>query len=495
MDFITNIDLKQNQLLNAIIQNLATVPSSPKAGQIFYNSTVGYLEYYNGTSWIILNDPNLIKDLIGSILTDTNSIDFTYASQLISAAVKRATGLTSGSQGSISENSSGIYVDLSISDGTKAMPGNARLDQLTAPTADVSLNSHKIINLADPTAAQDAVTKLYVDNAMQGLKAKQSVKATTTGANITLSGTQTIDGVALQAGDRVLVKDQTTKAQNGIYYVATGAWGRSSDADTWTELVSAYVFVEQGTTLADTGWLCTVDQGGTLGSTDVTWVQTTGAGQIIAGNGLTKTGNTIDVNVDDQSIQIVSDVVQSKLDSAGAITKSASGIKVNIDAQSMQISSNALGALLDPAGAITKSASGIKENPDGTTIEISSNKLQVKDLGITGTKLANGSVDLTTKVTGTLPIANGGTNASTAAGARSNLGATGKYTTTFGDGSASQFTITHNLNTMDVTVQIFKNASPYDLVMADVQKIDVNSIKILTGMVPTTNQFKVIVTG
>lgn len=167
-----------------------------------------------------------------------------------------------------------------------------RLDQLNAPNFDVLWGNHRIINLLDPANPQDAATKAYVDNAAQGVSAKAPVVAATTG-NITLSGTQTIDGVALIAGNRALVKNQTSNVDNGIYVVAAGAWARSGDADAWGELVSGYVFVEQGTTQADTGWLCTVDPGGIVGGNPVTWVQFSAAGQITAGNGLTKAGNVI----------------------------------------------------------------------------------------------------------------------------------------------------------------------------------------------------------
>jgi hypothetical protein len=163
------------------------------------------------------------------------------------------------------------------------------------PTAAVSLNSQKITNLLDPTAAQDAATKAYVDSVAQGLDVKASVVAATT-ANITLSGAQTIDGIAVIAGDRVLVKAQTAPAENGIYVASATAWARSTDADTWNELIAAFVFVEKGTTNADTGWVCTVDAGGTLGVTAVTWSQFSGAGTYAAGSGLTLTGNTFSVN-------------------------------------------------------------------------------------------------------------------------------------------------------------------------------------------------------
>lgn len=169
-----------------------------------------------------------------------------------------------------------------------------RLDQLAAPTADVALNSQKITGLADPTSAQDAATKAYVDGVAQGLDAKASVKVATT-SNITLSGPQTIDGIALIAGDRVLVKNQTTANQDGIYTVAAGAWDRASDANTWNELISAFTFVEQGTVNADTGWVSIVNAGGTLGVTDVDFVQFSSAGAYTAGTGITATGNTFDV--------------------------------------------------------------------------------------------------------------------------------------------------------------------------------------------------------
>ena len=204
----------------------------------------------------------------------------------------------------------------------------SRLDQMAAPTASVSLNSQKITNLATPTADTDAATKAYVDAARSGLDVKASVRAATT-ANITLSGAQTIDGVSVIAGDRVLVKDQSTASTNGIYVAAASTWSRATDADVDAEVhAGMFTFVEEGTANADTGWVLTTNNPITVGSTALAFAQFSGAGQITAGAGLTKTGNTIDavgtanrITVNANSIDIASTYVgQTSLTTLGTIT-------------------------------------------------------------------------------------------------------------------------------------------------------------------------------
>jgi len=159
----------------------------------------------------------------------------------------------------------------------------------------IAMGTNKITGLGTPTADADAVTKSYVDAIAQGIDAKASVVAAST-ANLTLSGAQTIDGVSVIAGDRVLVKDQSTASNNGIYLCASGSWTRTTDADTYAELVAAYTFVEGGTVNANNGFICTIASSGTLGTTPITFAQFSGAGQITAGTGMSKTGNTLNVN-------------------------------------------------------------------------------------------------------------------------------------------------------------------------------------------------------
>lgn len=193
----------------------------------------------------------------------------------------------------------GSFTKITINEKGLATAGaQAILNDIGSPTSSFSMNSQLLTNLADPVSNQDAATKYYVDSVAQGLDVKASVVASTTG-DITLSGLATQSGgdwaSSLTAGDRVLVKNQSASAENGIYVAAAGAWSRSADADTWADLVSAFTFIETGTTLADTGWVCTVDAGGTLGTTPVTWAQFSGAGSYNAGTGLTLTGNTFSI--------------------------------------------------------------------------------------------------------------------------------------------------------------------------------------------------------
>jgi len=171
-------------------------------------------------------------------------------------------------------------------------------------TGALAMSTNKITGLGTPTADGDAATKSYVDNVAQGIDAKASCLVATT-ANISLSNTQTIDGVSVTAGQRVLVKNQSDATQNGIYVCSASTWTRSTDADTWNELVAAFTFIEQGTTNGNNGFICTVSAGGTLGVTAVTWAQFSGAGQITAGTGMSKTGNTLNVNTASSSRIVV----------------------------------------------------------------------------------------------------------------------------------------------------------------------------------------------
>ena len=175
-----------------------------------------------------------------------------------------------------------------------------RLDQMTAPTGSVSFNSQNITNVADPVNAQDAATKGFVEATSQGLDVKDSCKAATTG-NITISTAlnngDTLDGVTLSTNDRVLVKDQSTASQNGIYVVGSSP-ARAADLAAGSDAAGMFTFVEQGTVNADNGFVCTSNKGSAVtGTNNLTFAQFSGAGQITTADGLQKSGNTISVDL------------------------------------------------------------------------------------------------------------------------------------------------------------------------------------------------------
>jgi hypothetical protein len=288
--------------------NLGTAPSSPVTGQLYYDTLANTLQYWNGTTWIAASGGAAASDATTSakgIVQLAGDLAGTAASPQIAAGVITDADVN----GANKDGAVGTASMRTLGSGAQqAMAGNTALNAITAPTADLNLNTHKIIGLVDPTSSSDAATKNYVDTFAQGLDSHPSVKAASTGA-LTLSGTQTVDGVALVATDRVLVKDQGTPATNGLYVVAAGAWARALDQDTWAEVPSAYVWVEQGTVNGDTGWVSTADQGGTLNTTAIPWAQFTAAGAAIAGAGLTKSGNTLDVVGTANRISVAADSV------------------------------------------------------------------------------------------------------------------------------------------------------------------------------------------
>jgi hypothetical protein len=481
--FLTSIDLAKNELQNAVVQNLAADPSSPIAGQVYYNTSSNEMRIYNGTIFeaiglngvtadaaelnildgatltttelnyvdgvtsgiqgqLDLKSPLANPTFTGTVTLDTgvnlvfegttaNAFELTLTSgdptadrvvtlpDLTTTLVGRDTTDTLTNKTITSPTVSGLYLsDLSIvvegstadgfettlsfvdpsadrtiyvpdANGTLARVEN-KLHDFALATASVDLNNQKITNLTDPTNPQDAANKRYVDSAVVGIDWKPSVRLATTAAITLATGLEngdTLDGVVLVTGDRVLVKNQTDATENGLYVVAaSGAPARTSDADTAAEITASFaVFVEEGTVNTDSGWTLTNNGAVTVGTTALSFTQFTGLGQITAGAGLTKTANTLDVIGGD-------------------------GITVNADS-----------VVIDRAVVVTK------------------------------------------------------------------------YATNVGDGTNTSYTITHSLATRDVIVSLFDNSSPYAEVMADVEHTTTNTITLLFSVAPTTNKYRVVV--
>ena len=290
-------------------------------------------------------------------LTSVKITDFTTAAALVGpvSSVNGKTGtvtLTSVDVSAASAVHTHVAADVTDLEATvKAYS----LTSFAAPTASLTMNSQKITNLAAPTDANDAARKADVDAARSGLDVKDSVRAATT-ANITLSGEQTIDGVAVVAGNRVLVKNQDTASQNGIYVAAAGSWSRATDFDSDAEVTpGAFVFVEEGTVAADSGWVLTTDGAITVGTTGLTFAQFSGAGSIIAGDGLTKSGSTINAVGTADRISVSADAIDISTAYAGQTSITTLGTVTTGVWSATQI-------------GVTKGGTGLTSVPQGSVL-------------------------------------------------------------------------------------------------------------------------------
>ncbi|MDP7637200.1 MAG: hypothetical protein QF577_06605 [Phycisphaerae bacterium] len=355
--FVTNIDLNQNQILNGRLQALASDPGSGNfTGRLIYNTTEDLIKFYDGSAF---------RKTIHALASNTTALTVSEANGTATYAVANvveggASGLMTGADKTKLDNATSTNTNSTLA----IRDGSGRL-QVSTPAADL-----------------DAANKAYVDAARTGLDVKASVRAATTAA-LTLSSDlengDTLDGVTLATGDRVLVKNQGTGAENGIYIVAaSGAPSRATDADANSEMTPGmFTFVEEGTTNADSGWVMTNDGAITVGTTALTFALFSVAGTIFAGDGLSKSGDVLNVNVSGTGgIEISSDDLQIEIDSgvSGLVT-SASGLalKSNMAGDGITFTTGVISLATTAGGAGLTYTSGVLAVGAGDGITINAN--------------------------------------------------------------------------------------------------------------------------
>ena len=490
--FVTNIDLNQNQLINGTFEALPSNPGSGNfEGRMYFNTATFTIMVYANSAW-----RKTVHSIVKSGASDG------------AISLSESNGTVTITPNLVTTSVAGV---MSATDKTKLDAATADATVSTLVIRDASGNA----KVATPTDSAHIATKGYVDAARQGLDVKQSVRVATTAAiNISadLEAGDVIDGVTLVAGDRVLVKNQSTASENGIYVAvasAAGAASRSSDAngtaDTGELKPGTFAFVEEGTVNSDKGFVVSTNGTITVGSSAIAWTQFSGAGSFEAGDGLSQNGNTINVNVVNNRTAITSDAVdisanyvgQSSIITLGTITTGT------WDATTVAVTAGGTGveSFTDNGVVYGNATSALDVTAAGT-------EHQVLRAGAGGVP-AFGAVDLsqTAATTNSLLISRGGTNASTEATARTNLAAGGtqgagvstpalarKVTKTVGNGVDTSFTLVHAFNTREVMIQVF-DANNYDTVIADTVRTDANTVTISFSVAPSSNAFTVVVIG
>ena len=461
--FLTSVNLNKNELQNAVLHPLTTAPSTPVEGQVYYNSTDKQFYQYNGSTWVR-------HVQAGSIVNSDIASNAAIAlSKLATDPLARA-------------NHTGTQTANTISDLAGTVKGYT-LDEFADPVAALNMNGYRITGLAEPVGSSDAATKNYVDASVAGLtwKAAAHLLAASNIALTGTSGTLVIDGhAALDDADdgyRVVLTGQSTAANNGIYVYSdngtTYELTRATDADSYQELLGATIFIQEGTLYGKTSW--TQSNHYLSSFSNQTWVQFSGASAATAGAGLIANGNAFDVvgtsnriTVNADSVDIASTYVgQTSITTLGTITSGTwNGSTVDVAHGGTGATSLTGYVYGNGTGAFTAST------------EISATAITNTALSTAGivTNTSGGLLGTVAQV----PVANGGTGASTAGGARTNLSSTSfalpqKYSVTNSSISPSSgiatWTInaaTHGLGAVGSIVVQLKEVSSGAVVDADI---------------------------
>lgn len=407
--YYTFLDMHQNEVRNAVVQGLPSDPSSPVEGQIYYNTTDKVLKVYNGTDFEVL-----FGDSVNSISGQSPIVATDQGNGTWQISIPAASGSQNGYMSS--QDKSKLDAATSANTANTLVLRDANGDFVA-----------RFVTVSTPTNANHAASKGYVDAVLQGFKSPSTVRVVAVTDRVR-GGVTTpiIDGVNLQPGDRILLTGQTDPVENGVYVWSATTWSRATDWATGSNKAASLVIVQEGNTYADKFFLCLNNDGSDeVGTDGLQFTQFSGANDIVAGNGLTKSGNQLDVNPDNSTVEVSGDQVRVK----------------DLGITAAKLNSDVAGAAMEKNGTSGK----LDVKVDGATIEIDGqNRLKLVD-GVGG------------------GVKRFGTTA--------NL-------------SSTPTVVAHNLGNRAVSVRCFHGTS-HDEIVPQISYVDANTISIVAN--PSVN--------
>jgi hypothetical protein len=580
--FLNSIDLNQNQALNMRLHQLATAPSGV-SGQVYYNTATNRPAWYDGTVWqdiypsTNLNTFNtdVRRDGAGNFtagtITAALSGNASTATQLQNSQNFSITGKATASAvgfngtGAVALNITTLTVapgDIALANGSFIV-GNASnvgvatlkssipLNGFGAAAGDVSMGGFALTNLAPTTASDNdnyAATKGYVDAVASGLDIRESCRLATAGplptntrsGNVITAtglGALTVDGVPVVVGNRILVKDEATAANNGIYTVTnTGVASvaafvltRATDFDTTpaAEVTSgAFTFIEEGAVNSDTGWVLTTNNPITINSTGLVWTQFSGSGSVVAGYGVARSGNTINfysnagwatgdlfygASATNLGVVAAGGANKVLLSSSGAptwgqipLTTHVTGTLAVGNGGTGQTSLTANGVLIgNGTSAVTSITATAGQLLLGNASNVPTWTSITGDVTISGTGVTTLRSGVATSVIGRSANTTGAVADIAASADKQFLRRAGGvlgfgsliFSGTLGAGTQASFTVTHNLGTQDCIVFVYQAASPFAQVFTDVEMATANTVTVRFAAAVLGTNYRAVVVG